>query len=105
MNDYRIAPAFMPGKFVATSDSCVERLPRNRYVVLATLRSRIDPSCIVKEEVGARCPRCNANVEKLDHGKRVTCSQCSLHMVAFGNALLVSENAQNLGVASLWFRP
>ncbi len=96
MNDYRTAPTFTAGKFIATSDSSVERLPRNRYVTRVQCRSRIDPFCIIEEETGARCPRCDADVEKLNHGRHVTCSRCSLHMVAFGNTLFVSESAHNL---------
>lgn len=65
-----------------------ETLPFHLYELRHEKRSRLDPTYMLSEVYGFKCPKCKAEVvnHTLDHGNKYTC-ECGLIMVLNGNAL------------------
>ncbi len=81
----------------------VEHLLYSDFTKYQTARSRIAPGRRAIAPELFKCPRCEANCDPLEHGRRAACPACNLSMILFGNrleiddgtALTPEEDAQN----------
>lgn len=69
----------------------ITELAREQY---ASIGQHFPPYTIVVnahpyEDIGTRCPRCNAALPLLEHGKGMLCPECDLYMKKWGNSIWI----------------
>ena len=80
------------GSFEIEDGRYVETFTAHNFEVMEARQSLFRKSKWVEGLLGYSCPRCGELLELTNHGQKVDCPHCQLHVELWGNALDCSEN-------------